>query len=143
MKLEENPVSKILIATHLKSTLLGWGMVLLFVAFNVFGALTLKNQIQKFGDSNLTDVRSYFFFLVKIVASVPTMIAIGSLFAATIAWMVALANLDLSKAYPVAIGCNFLTVMASATLIYGEPMNFLKITGVVFILAGIISILKC
>ncbi|HSX12813.1 MAG TPA: hypothetical protein VLE96_00110 [Chlamydiales bacterium] len=126
----------------LKSPLLGWGMVLLFVILNITGALLLKNQIQKLGSWEFTSIRSLPLFFTQLFFSWTTLVAIGSLFASTIAWSLALANLELSKAYPVAIGLNFLLIMLSATFFYGESIGLQKLSGILLILLGIISLLK-
>ena len=125
-----------------KSSILGWGMVLVFVLLNVFGSLTLKAQVHKFGNLSFSTVRDGFVLLLRIISSGPILLAVGSLFAAIVAWMVVLANLELSRAYPVAIGLNCLGVMIASILFFAEPFSFFKILGIVLILIGIAALLK-
>jgi multidrug transporter EmrE-like cation transporter len=126
-----------------KSSLLGWGMVFLFVVLNVLGALLLKNEIHKIGSWSLTSTRSFLVFFVELASSWKIFIAVGLLFGSTIAWSIALANLELSRAYPVGIGLHFLMIMCSAMLIYGESITLLKAVGACLIIIGMIIFLKC
>lgn len=124
-----------------KSPIFGWVMVLLFVGLNVAGAFTLKMQIQKFGNISLATPRLFFSFILTLISSLQVLLAIGLLFAATIAWMIALAHLELSRAYPVAIGLQFLTIMSATMIWHGESLTILKIAGILLILLGIICLL--
>ena len=128
--------------TFTSAMVLGWGMVLLFVVLNMFGALLLKNQIQKLGNWNFASIQSTLQFFLKLFSSFRTLLAVGSLFGSTIAWSLALANLELSRAYPVAIGLNFLIVMISTVFFYGESLDFSKISGLFLILTGIVVLLR-
>jgi multidrug transporter EmrE-like cation transporter len=145
LKLEPDStkLSEIIAATPiLKTYLLGWGMVFLFVFLNVFGALTLKNQVQKLGNDHFENFQSACGFFFKFVSSWQTFAAIGALFFATVVWMIAITNLELSRAYPVAIGLNCVLVMVLSIFFYNEGINFFKVTGVILILSGIVCVLK-
>lgn len=142
MGLEENSVAATSLSATGKSSVLGWGMVLLFVALNILGALLLKNQIQKLGSYNFTALRSSLLFFLKMFSSLQTLLALGSLFASTVAWTIALANLELSRAYPVGIGLHFLAIMTSSMVFYGESFTAFKVLGIVFILFGVVFVLK-
>jgi multidrug transporter EmrE-like cation transporter len=122
--------------------LLGWGMVLLFVVLNITGGLLLKNEIQKLGILSFNSFSSCFSFLFKLMGSWKIFIAVGSLFGSTIAWSIALANLELSRAYPVGISLHFLAMMTSAMLIYGESLTFFKVLGAFLILSGVVCFLQ-
>ena len=143
--LKEDPASPIFqntISEVAKSSTLGWSMVLLFVALNIFGAFMLKNEIHKLGNWDFSSVRSFFSFFLKLISSGKIVIAIGSLFGSTIAWSLALANLELSRAYPIGIGLHFLAIMTLSIFFYGESLTFFKIFGGFLILSGVVSFLK-
>jgi len=126
----------------LKSFLLGWGMVLFYVILNSYGALVLKNQIQKLGEWNFTTIRSYVSYFLALFASWQTWIGLGALFASTGTWIIALANLELSKAYPVAIALNLLVIVGLSILYNQETLTYSKIIGVILITAGAIALFK-
>ncbi len=137
-----SPAFQNTLSTAAKSSTLGWSMVVLFVALNIIGALLLKNEIQKLGNWNFTSVRTFFFFFLKLISSGKIIIAVVSLFGSTVAWSIALAHLELSRAYPVGIGLHFLAIMSASMFAYGESLTFFKVFGVFLILSGVASILK-
>jgi len=121
---------------------LGWGMVFLYVALNSYGALALKDQIQKLGQWQFTGLRSYCSYFFALFSSWRTWVSVGAICAATGAWIIALAHLELSKAYPVAIGLNLLIVVGLSLLAYQEPFTVSKVAGVVLIIAGVVALFR-
>lgn len=130
------------IALASKSAILGWGMVFLYVVLNSYGSLALKNQIQKLGSWNFTTARSYYSYFFALLSSWQTWVSLGAISSATGAWIIALANLELSRAYPVAIGLNLLVVVTLSLMLYQEPVSLSKIVGVVLILAGVVALFR-
>ena len=126
----------------LKAFILGWGMVILFVIFNSLGSLMLKAQIQKVGAWNFSTVRSYFAYFATLFSQFQTWLGLGSICVAMGAWMLALGHLELSKAYPVAIGLNLLIVVGLGMLYFDEPLTLSKIMGAFLILSGVIVLFR-
>ena len=131
-----------ILLSAMKAFMLGWGMVVLYVVLNSFGSLTLKNQVQEIGQWSFTTTRSYFAYFIALFSSWKTWISIGAITAATGAWIVALANLELSRAYPVAIGLNLLIVVTLSFFVFHEPISISKILGAVLILSGVICLFR-
>ena len=117
-----------------KPFLLGWGMILVYVILNSFGTFQFKTQIQKLGSFSLF---SYFF---SLFSSYQTWIGLISISIATGAWILALAHLELSKAYPVAIGFNLLVIVSISSVSFHEPITFSKCIGTVLIFIGAIFV---
>ena len=126
----------------IKVLILGWGMVVLYVALNSFGALALKSQVQGLGTWNFTTPRSYFSYFFSLFSSWKTWMSLGAISVATGAWMIALAHLELSRAYPIAIGLNLLIVMGLSLWGYHEPVSLSKILGATLILAGVVVLFR-
>jgi multidrug transporter EmrE-like cation transporter len=126
----------------MKAFILGWGMVLLYVVFNSFGSIGLKYQVQQLGHWNFTTPRSYFLYFFTLFSSWKTWMSLGAVAVATAAWIVALGNLELSRAYPVAIGLNLLIVVGISFLTFNEPIGFSKIFGVILILSGVVFLFR-
>jgi multidrug transporter EmrE-like cation transporter len=133
---------KVFYALTVKTFILGWGMVLAYVALNSFGALALKNQVQKLGPWSFTSAKSVFSYFFLLFSSWKTWAAVGAICAATGAWIMALGHLELSKAYPVAIGLNLVITVAAAFFIFNEPLTLQKIAGVVLIMAGALILFR-
>lgn len=138
---EENVVKTVAITT-LKTFALGWGMVISYVVFNSFGALTFKTQVQKLGSWHFSNIQSVFSFFLTLFSSWGTWVGLTSITIATGAWILALAHLELSKAYPVAIGVNLLIVVGMSLLHFQEPLTFSKMLGTFFIFTGVIFLFR-
>lgn len=132
----------IALSLTLKSFLLGWGMVLVYVILNSYGALILKSQIQKLGEWNFVTARSYAAYFLALLTSWRAWLGLGALFVSTGTWIVALANLELSKAYPVAIALNLLVIVGLSIVYNQESLTYSKILGVVLITTGAIALFK-
>ncbi|MFA6001133.1 MAG: SMR family transporter [Thermoleophilia bacterium] len=57
-----------------------------------------------------------------------------------ILWITLLRKMDLSQAYPLQIGLNFIFIMLIARLYFNEPVSRGKLLGIALIFAGIIAI---
>lgn len=136
----QNELSKSLPA--FKTLILGWGMVFFFVVFNSFGAFTIKNQIQKVGPWNFSSPQLIFSFFVKLFSFWQTWVGLASISVATLAWILALAHLEMSKAYPVAIGVNLLVLVSISLFYFHEPLTFSKMLGIFFMFTGIIFLFR-
>ena len=126
----------------LKLFILGWGMVFFYVIFNSYGALILKNQVQKLGMWNFTTARSYFSYFFTLFSRLQTWLGVGAICIATGAWIIALTHLELSKAYPVAIGLNLLIIVGMSFLYFHEPLTLSKIIGASLIICGVITLFQ-
>lgn len=134
----EEPIVKSVVISSLKSFILGWGMVLSYVVFNSFGAFIFKTQIQKLGAWNFSNSSSVFSFFYILFSSWQTWVGLVSISIATGAWIMALSHLELSKAYPVAIGFNLLIIVGMAILHFNEPLTVSKVLGTLLIFTGVI-----
>lgn len=139
---EQKNISHSLLNFSFSAFALGWGMVILYVMFNSLGALALKNQVQKLGLSNFSSAHSVIAFFISLFSSWQTWLAIFSVAIATLAWIIALAHLELSKAYPVAIGFNLIIIVSMSLLRFEEPITLTKIVGSCLIFAGVMTIVR-
>ena len=126
----------------LKSAFLGWGMILLFVILNSYGSFILKNQVQKIGEWQFTSFRSVISYFFILFSSWKTWTGVGAISGGTGAWLIALNNLELSRAYPVAIGINLLITIFFSIVFFNESLSLSKILGVVLIMTGVIALFK-
>ena len=126
----------------LSQLVLGWGMVFTYVIFNSVGAFLIKSQIQKLGPWNFTSFKSVLSFFVAFFSSWVTWLALFSVGTATIAWIIALTNLEISKAYPVAIGTNLLVLLGVSLFKFQEPFTLTKALGASLIFAGIVILVR-
>lgn len=120
-----------------KKFVLTWGMVILYVLLNSYGALMLKYKINQIGsvpfDSILNTIK-YFFVLLKSPLAFSAVIAI---FLSAFVWMSALSRMEISLAYPFAVGLNFLIVVLIGVLFFSESLTASKVAGIILILISI------
>jgi multidrug transporter EmrE-like cation transporter len=136
---QNEPLTKAFVAVATKTILLSWGMVFVFVVLNSFGALAIKNEIIKIGNLKPQSISAYFYLLF---ISWRTWLGLFSIAVGTCAWMLSLAQLEMSKAYPVAIGLNLLIIVGVSLLCFNEPMTFFKMLGIFFIAIGVLFIVQ-
>jgi len=139
---EKNQIATATLIGSTKAFILGWGMVFTFVLFNCFGALMIKKEVQQLGAGNFVSLQSAFTFFTAFFSSWLTWLALFSISIATIAWIVALAHLEISKAYPVAIGTNLLIVVGISLLKFQEPLTFAKLLGIFLVFTGMLFIVR-
>lgn len=106
----------------------------------VYGQIILKwrlNQLEALPDSFLEKLT----FLLKSIFDPYIFSSFFSAFLASLTWMAALKEFELSKAYPL-MSLSFVFVSFISYFLFNESMNVYKILGTVLVLAGIILISK-
>ena len=120
--------------------LLSWGMVLAYIVFNSFGALIIKYKINEMGTIQLGSFRFVIKYFYELVKSPLIICGIFSIFISAFVWMVALSRLQISIAYPVAVGLNFVVVVTVALIFFREHLSVEKIIGIVLIFISVFLI---
>lgn len=121
----------------LKKFLLSWGMLFAYVLMNAYGALMLKHQINKLGIIPFNSFGLTIGYFINLFKSPLSISAFISIFLSAIVYMVALSRMEISLAYPVAVGLNFLLVIFVAILFMGEAFTIKKIVGIALIFISI------
>lgn len=104
--------------------------------FTVYGQIIMKWRIAKYGDlpSELLDK---IYFLIKIVFDPYIFSGFVSAFVASLFWMAAMTKFDISYAYPF-MSAAFVFVFILSVFLFGEPVTWHKIIGLILIISGII-----
>ena len=55
-------------------------------------------------------------------------------------WMAILSRIDLSVAYPIAIGLTFTFLTVSSVLLFGEVLSALRLAGIVLVFLGVVMV---
>ncbi len=120
--------------------LLSWGMVLAYIVFNSFGALIIKYKINEMGTIQLSSFRFVIKYFYELIKSPLIICGIFSIFISAFVWMVALSRLQISIAYPVAVGLNFIVVVTVALIFFKEHLSVEKIIGIILIFISVFLI---
>lgn len=115
-----------------------WAMVAATVLLTSYGQLVLKWQVGVQATPPF-ELMARWPPLLQLLLRPWVLSAFAAAFAASLCWMLALARLDLSRAYPF-IALNFVFVCVVAVPLFGETMNASKLIGLGLIVAGLVVI---
>ena len=123
---------------NMKEIFLSWGLLILSVLFNVYGVFVIKLKMNSLGAVKFDSLRTafgYFFLLLKspLVAG-----GLVLFFVAPFLFAMALSRMEMTVAYPVQVGLNFLLLIILAYLVLGEQLGGLKLLGIILIAIGIV-----
>ena len=111
-------------------------LVLLTSASASLGNTLLKAGSAAGGEGELLVIRRLPRTLLK-----PAILGGGVVYAISqLLWITLLRKMDLSQAYPLQIGLNFIFIMLIARLYFREPVSRGKLLGIALIFGGIIAI---
>lgn len=136
-----NPLVKSLFIAG-KLLFLNWIMVCAFAVLNSLGCLMIKSEIHKISHLHLATPKSIISYFLTLFSSWKTWLGFTSIGLGTGAWMISLAHIELSKAYPVAIGLNLLIIVSISLIRFHEPLTFCKMLGIFFIFIGIFFVVR-
>lgn len=112
---------------------LAWVSVAVTIVGTVYGQLMLKYQLEEAGE--LPD-HGRVAFLLKLLLN-PWVISVWVAAAiAALAWMRALAELELGRAYPF-VGLTFIITLLGSAAFFSEQLTPPKVVGTIIIVAGI------
>lgn len=117
---------------------MGYLYISLTVMLTVYGQLILKWQIDMSG-AIVAGSSSKAELLLKLLLNPWIISGLGSAFAASLFWMLALTKLPLSTAYPLT-ATGFILVLGLSALFLGESLSFWKILGTLMIVSGIVAV---
>lgn len=115
--------------------MIGYFYVAMTVLLTVFGQIVLKWQVSD-ADPLPETFSGKVSFLAHAMLNPWVVAGLGAAFAASLFWMLALKKLPLSTAYPFTAS-NFLLILLSATLFFGESITTGKLAGTALIICGI------
>lgn len=126
----------------MKELLMSWGMLVLSVVMNAYGAFIIKMRLNQLGAFQMTTLKNafvYFFDLFKT----PLALTAAVLFTASpFLFAIALSRMPITLAYPVQIGLNFVIVVLLALIFLGEQLTWVKCLGILLVFVGIFLLNK-
>lgn len=115
---------------------MGYFYIFSTILFTVYGQLIIKWQMAQVGPLPYA-LSEKIFFLLQMFFNPWILSAFLSAFVAAIFWMAAMTKFDLSHAYPF-MSLSFVFVIVLSGLFFHEAITFLKVLGVLLIVAGIV-----
>jgi len=121
---------------------LSWGMVGAYVVLNSFGALAIKHTVHRIGMADATSMKAMVSFLTATFLSPLVLLGLFAIGLSACAWIVALSRMELSVAYPVAVALNCLIVVSTGLGVYGELLNWSKLTGIGLLFCSLVLLFR-
>ncbi len=115
---------------------MSWFFVFLTVALTVYGQLAVKLQVAQLG-SLPQGFSGVFYFFLKLLSNPWVLSGLAAAFLASLSWMAAMTRLSLSRAYPFT-SLSFVGVVFLSAWLLNEPLTWPKMTGLGFIILGIV-----
>ena len=119
---------------------MGYFYFFLTIALNIYGQLILKSRIVRYGNFpvEMTERVAFFF---KLFIDPYILSGFVAAFIAALAWMLAMTQLELSKAYPL-MSLSFAGVLIFSAMLLHEPLTWHKTVGVALIMTGTIVVTR-
>ena len=117
---------------------MGYLYVLTTIVLTVYGQVVIKWRVGAYGalpEPPLEQVA----FLLRMLLDPFVLSGLAAAFVAALAWMAALTQLELSRAYPM-MSLSFVLVLVASAWLLGEQMSAATVAGVALIVLGTILI---
>jgi len=115
---------------------MAWLYVAATVSLTVYGQIVVKWRVSRRGHLP-ADLHGKLTFLAGLILDPWVLSALLGAFVAALSWMLAISQLELSRAYPF-VGLSFALVLIFSTVLFGEALTAAKIAGVALVIAGIV-----
>lgn len=117
---------------------MGYAYLAITLLLTVAGQLLIKWRIVGYGALPETPYAQAGFVL-RLLLDPFILAGLGAAFAAALAWMVALTQLELSRAYPL-MSLSFVLVLVLSAWLLGEQLSLHKAAGVALIVLGAVVV---
>ena len=121
---------------------LSWALVGAYVLLNSLGALAIKHAIHRAGTPGAGSIDAAAGFLASMLLSPLVLAGLVAIGLSACAWILALARMELSIAYPVAVALNCLIVVSAGVAVYGETLNASKLAGIGLLFLGLVLLFR-
>lgn len=120
-----------------KTIAFSWSLILIAATVDVIAVLVIKNRINFLGPVKFTSILDTINYAVNIIATPKTFLAAVFFFISPILFAFAISRINLSSAYPVAIGITTIALTIGSVIFLSENISHGKILGILTIIFGI------
>ena len=114
-------------------------LILLSELWTTAGQIFFKKSTNQLEPSRLGNLKAYFVFAQKILRMPEIWFGLILMAVGLVIWLAALSRSDLSTAFPIA-SIQYVFVLIASRIFLKEPLDRMKITGTLLVVAGIITI---
>ena len=114
-------------------------LILLAEIWGTSGHILYKISTNSIETPNLRNRTSYLNFIRKIISMPTIWLGFGLIIVGLVIWLFALAQANLTKAFPID-SMQYILLLFAAHFFLGEKINKLKLTGTFLVIVGIIIV---
>jgi multidrug transporter EmrE-like cation transporter len=123
-----------------RAKMVGFLYIALTILFTVYGQLIIKWQVSNAGEFP-PDLGEKLMFIVRLLLNPWVISSFAAAFMASMWWMAAMTQFELSFAYPF-MSLAFVVVMVLSIMFLGEQLTWTKIAGTLIIISGLFVITR-
>jgi multidrug transporter EmrE-like cation transporter len=123
-----------------RAKMVGFLYIALTILFTVYGQMIIKWQVSNAGDFP-PDFGEKIMFIVRLLLTPWVISSFAAAFIASLWWMAAMTQFELSFAYPF-MSLAFVVVMILSIMFLGEQLTWTKIAGTLIIITGLFVITR-
>lgn len=113
--------------------------IIMTVLLAVSSQMIIKWQVSKHSTQDIISFNEKIYFALGMLVNPYVILSIILTFLSGLSWIIAMTKFEISYAYPfTALG--FVLILLFSSLFFQESITYSKITGIIFIVAGIIII---
>lgn len=112
----------------------------LTILFTVYGQVVIKWQVSQAG-AFPSDFNEKIFFIAKLLLNPWVITALAGAFLASLCWMAAMTQFELSFAYPF-MSLAFVLVLILSTVLFHEQVTLTKVAGTLIIIGGLVVLTR-
>ena len=116
---------------------MGYAYIFLTVSFTVFGQLIIKWRVSQFG-ALPGETEGKIYFLLQCLIDPFILLGFVSAFFAALMWILAMAKMNISEAYPVVTALLTLLTSMGGVFILSEPLSGQKVMGIALVCLGVL-----
>jgi len=119
---------------------IGFLYIALTIAFTVYGQLVIKWQVNQAGEFP-PEMGEKILFIIKLLLTPWVISSFASAFIASLFWMAAMTQFDISFAYPF-MSLSYVIVMVLSIAFMGEKFMWSKVIGTLVIILGLFIVTR-
>jgi drug/metabolite transporter (DMT)-like permease len=127
--------TKAIVTKDVRTNMVGFLYIALTILFTVYGQVVIKWQVSQAG-AFPPDTGEKILFIGKLLLNPWVISALACAFLASLCWMAAMTQFELSFAYPF-MSLAFVIVLVLSIVFFGEQLTWTKIAGTLIIVGGL------
>jgi multidrug transporter EmrE-like cation transporter len=123
-----------------RANMIGFVYIAMTILLTVYGQMIIKWQVTNAGEFP-PDMGEKAMFILKLLLNPWVISSFAAAFLASLSWMAAMTQFELSFAYPF-MSLAFVVVMVLSIMFLGEQLTWSKIAGTLIIISGLFVITR-